>query len=274
MLEFCGSSTRPRVRLARLESWSTFAGRLPRMRWRCRSWSDWEWTSSALRLRAWVRCVDGSEVWTSQRAAKLPTSGYSTSPQTQPASASSASDASSPSALKRRTVPPVAPSASTARMLLASTTLLSEPTVSRERNRSAVFTNVAAGRAWRATPAGSATVVSELTGTTCFLSRLRDILERLPRRRHHSGRYRALDERSVHQPDVAAGLALEQVADRQDGAAEVGEDDDALAGVRASKRLTDGVSARPERPARTASRRFNLDLGAGDLSGQIGQALR
>src|ERR1700730_9410538 len=116
-------------------------------------------------------------------------------------------------------------------MLLASAILPSSPTVSRERKRKAVFTNVAAGRAWRATPGGSATVDSELTGTASILSRLGHILQGEARRRHDRGRHRALDEGSVDQPNVAIGLALEQVANREYGAAEIGEHHDALSAI-------------------------------------------
>src|SRR4029077_10124946 len=134
---------------------------------------------------------------------------------TQVASAASASGASSPSALKRSTVPPTAPSASTARILLASPTLPSRPTVTREWNFNAVFTKVAAGRAWSATPAGSATD-SELAGTAGFLGGAHDIVQRLARGRHHRRGDCAFDERSVGQAHMAIGLALEQVPDGED----------------------------------------------------------
>src|SRR5439155_870834 len=77
-------------------------------------------------------------------------------------SASNAAGASSPSALSRNTVPPVAPSARTARMLFASASLPLTATVTRDRKRIAVLTKLAAGRACRATVAGKATWISEL----------------------------------------------------------------------------------------------------------------
>jgi hypothetical protein len=73
---------------------------------------------------------------------------------------------------------------------------------------------------------------------------------------------------------VAVGFALKEVPDREDGAAEVGEDDHALATVGASDRLSDGVSARPQLSVGTAARGFNSNLGAGHLRGQVCQAAR
>src|SRR5258707_6329878 len=223
-------------------SWSTCAANLRRIRWRCRCSSDSASTSSAWRLRGWVRSAGGSVDWTLRPAAPIRRSGYSTSPLTQPASASSAAVASSPSALRRKRVPPVAPSARTARMLLALATLPSSPTVTWDRKRSAVLTKVAAGRACSATPAGSATVDSKLACTARFLCGLRDVFERLAGRRHDRGRHGPLHKRGVHQPDVTVGFALEQVTDGEDGAAEVREHDDALAAVGSRDRLSHRVS--------------------------------
>src|SRR6267142_2351319 len=153
----------------RRASSSTCAASQRRMRLRCRSWLDWAWMSSAWRPRAWVRCVGGSADWTLLPVVLIRRGCYSTSPLTQPESASNAAGASSPSALRCRTVPPVAPRASTARMLLAFATLPSRPTVSCDRNCSAILTKVAAGRAWSATPAGSATMDSKLARTAAPL---------------------------------------------------------------------------------------------------------
>src|SRR5712691_4189586 len=256
-------------------SWSTCAANLRRIRWRCRCSSDSASTSSAWRLRGWVRSAGGSVDWTLRPAAPIRRSGYSTSPLTQPASASSAAVASSPSALRRKTVPPVAPSASTARMLLALASFPSalslSPTVSCDRKRSAVLTKVAAGRAWRATPAGSATFDSKLACTAGFLCGLRHFFERLPGRRHDRGCHGTLDEWSVYQPDVAVGLALKQVTHGEDGAAEVGEHDHALAAVGAGDRLSDRVSVGAELAVRTTAGGLDLDLGARDLGGEISQ---
>src|SRR5260370_8977460 len=176
---------------------------------------------SASRPRAWARFVRRSGGWTSKSAARPRRHGYSISPLTQLVRASRAAGASSPSALSRSTLPPSAPSASTARMLLASATFPSAPTVTRERNRRAVFTNVAAGRACRATPAGRATVDSELAGTAGILGGFRHVLQRLARRRHDRRRYGSLDERSADQAHMSVHLAFEQVANSADRTAQL-----------------------------------------------------
>src|SRR4029077_10238702 len=131
-------------------------------------------------------------------------------------------------------------------MLLASAVLPLEPTVTRDRNRSAVFTKVAAGRACSAPPAGSGTVDSELGGPARLFGGSRHVFERLARRRHHRGRDGTLDERRVDQPNMTIGLALEQVANGEDGAAEVGQHDHALSAVGPGDRLAHRVPARTE----------------------------
>src|SRR5258708_17354649 len=78
----------------------------------------------------------------------------------------SASGASSPSALRRSTVPPTAPSDSTARMILASATFPSSATVIRDLKSSAVLTNVAPALACQAQHPASATLPSETDGTS------------------------------------------------------------------------------------------------------------
>src|SRR5436309_15953470 len=127
----------------------------------------------------------------------MPTAGgdlmrYSVSPVTQADSASSAAGASSPSALSRNTVPPVAPSASTARMLFASASLPLTPTETFDRKRMAVLTNVAAGRARSATADGSATASSELACPARPLRRPRHVNQVLSRRRHRLRHHPAL----------------------------------------------------------------------------------
>src|SRR5260370_14605580 len=209
----------------------TFAARPLRMPRQCRFSSGWVLMSSASRPRGWARFVRRSGGWTSKSAARPRRNGYSISPLTQLVRASRAAGASSPSALSRSTLPPSAPSASTARMLLASATFPSAPTVTRERNRRAVFTNVAAGRACTPTPAGSATTDSELAGTAGILGGFRHVLQRLARRRHDRRRHRPLDERSVDQAHLAVHLAFEQVANGEDRAAEVSEHNHAFATV-------------------------------------------
>src|SRR3954466_2509482 len=103
----------------------------------------------------------------------------------------------------------------------------------------AVRTKAAAGRACRSTPAGRATVVSELVGTTGLLGGADDVLEPDAAARRHrggdgaldatGGGDGALDDRGVGQPDVAVGAALEQRADGEDRGTEVAEHADAAA---------------------------------------------
>src|SRR6202011_4709220 len=263
---------RPCVRERRPEYLSTSAAKPRRILKRCRSLSASESMSSASRRRGLARCVSRSGGWTSEPLARPPGDGYSTSPLTQLVRAASASGASSPSALSRRVVPPCAPSASTARMLLASATFPSVPTVTRARKRKAVFTNVAGGRACSAPPAGRTTVDSELAGTARFLCRPCHVLERLPRRRHDRRRHRPFDERGVDQAHVSVRLALEQVANCEDGAAEVGQHHDPLAGVGTGDRLSHRIAVRAERPVRAPARGLDLDLAARHLGSEGGGA--
>src|SRR5439155_3507237 len=108
--------------------------------------------------------------------------------------------------------------------------LPSTPTVTRDRNRIAVLTKLAAGRACSATESGSATLSSELVCTACLFRRPRHIIEVLPGRRHHRRRDRPLDERSIDESDVAVATAVfQQVADREDRAAEIPQHYDSLA---------------------------------------------
>src|SRR4029077_3133532 len=129
--------------------------------------------------------------------------GYSTRLETHEASASSAASASSPSALSLSCVPPVAPNASTARMLFASADLPFTPTVTRDWNRIAVLTKFAAGRACSATAPGSATWISECAGTACLLGRASDGVQLHPGRRRHRRGDRAFHERRVGKADMA-----------------------------------------------------------------------
>jgi hypothetical protein len=64
-------------------------------------------------------------------------------------------------------------------------------------------------------------LASELASITSVLSRLRNFGERRPRRGDHSGCHSALDKRRVHEPDVAVTIAVEHLADGEDGAAQV-----------------------------------------------------
>jgi len=117
-------------------------------------------------------------------------------------------------------------------------------------------------------------VDSELADTAGILCRSRDILQRLACRRHDRRRHRTLYEWSVDQAYVTVGLALEQVADGEDRAAEVGEHNHALAAVGAGNRLAHRDAIRPELPVWTASRGLDFHIGPSDLGRQIRQATR
>src|SRR3954469_1685774 len=93
----------------------------------------------------------------------------------------------------------------------------------------AVRTKSAAGRAWRSTSDGSATVVSELRGITSLLGGADDVLEPDAGAGGDRGGDGALDDGRVGQPHVAVGPAGEQRADGEDGGAEVAEHADAPA---------------------------------------------
>src|SRR5438067_5305935 len=117
-------------------------------------------------------------------------------------------------------------------MLFASATRSPAITVIRDWKVIAVRTKRLAGRACSATPSGNWTSTSEFAGATGFLRRVDHFVQRARRRRDHGGRDRAFDKGRVDQPHALAGavaLALEQVADGQDRAAEIAEDDHAVA---------------------------------------------
>src|SRR3954467_10705207 len=159
----------------------------------------------------------------------------------QPASASRAAPASSPSADSRRVVPRLAPSASTARRLFASASRPFDDTVTRDSKPSAARTKSAAGRAWRSTPDGRAASRSELVGAAGILGRLGDLVDTCADRRDNCRGDRTLDEGSVRKSDVPIAVPLEHMADGEDRAAEVADDDDPVARVRASDGVADAI---------------------------------
>src|SRR3954453_6490713 len=148
--------------------------------------------------------------------------------------ASSAASASSPSAVRRRVVPRLAPSARIASRLLASASRSPEATVRIEVKPSAVRTKSAAGRACRSTPAGNATRASELVCIAGVLRRLHDGLDVGPDRPHDCTRAGPLDERRLPKSDHAVAFALEHMPDREYRAAQVADHDDACAAVGAA----------------------------------------
>src|SRR5829696_4358885 len=189
---------------------------------------------------------------------------------TQPASASSATGASSPSARRRRALPPFAPSERTERRLFALTSRSPAPTAMLAWKPIAVRTNCAAGRACRSTPAGSETRRSELGDGTSLLRGRDDLVERAAGRRHHGGGDRALHERRVDEPhrSVAVDLLLEHGARGEDRAAQVAEHDRALALVGG---LDGGAHERTvgaEPAVRAAAGGLDADLRSGHLRGE------
>jgi hypothetical protein len=70
---------------------------------------------------------------------------------------------------------------------------------------------------------------------------------------------------------MAVGPALQQVAHREDRAAEVGQHYHALATICPGDCFSDRVPARAEGAARPTARWFNANLGAGDLRSQVSQ---
>src|SRR4030081_244617 len=112
-------------------------------------------------------------------------------------------------------------------MLFASAVLSSWVTVMRAVKRIAVLTNTPAGRACRSTPSGRTTATSELASTTRLLCCRNHLIGRAACRRHHRSSDRAFDERRISQPDMAIAVTmLEDVADREKRAAQIGDDDD------------------------------------------------
>src|SRR4051794_18082529 len=173
--------------------------------------------------------------------------GYSVRPAMHRLSASRAASASSPSAVRRRVVPRLAPSARIASRLFASASRSPAATVSCELKPSAVRTKLAAGRACRSTSAGSATSVSELVCIAGILRRLDDGFDVGTYGGDYRRGDRAFHERRVGQADDAVAIALEYVANSQDRAAEVPDHDDSVTGVRAPDRVADATVIRSER---------------------------
>src|SRR6266550_1998157 len=158
-------------------------------------------------------------------------------------------------------------------MLFASATLPSTTTETFDLKRIAVLTNVAAGRAWSATAVGSATATSlrglELAGTTRLLRRPRHIVQVLPCRGHHRRGDGSLDKRGIDQPDVAVAATLfQEMADRENRAAEVGQHDHSLAAIRPGDGGSNDVAGGAQGAVRSATRRLDTDFSPGHLRGR------
>src|SRR3954447_15575679 len=134
----------------------------------------------------------------------------------------------------------------------------------------AVRTKSAAGRAWRSTSDGSATVVSEFCGTTSLLCGTDDVLEPDAGAGRDRGGDGALDDGRVGEPHVAVGPAGEQRADGEDGGAEVAEHADAAtAAARTRDRVAHAVLVGAQAAVGPAARRLDGNGVAGHLRGQL-----
>src|SRR5689334_4586873 len=136
----------------------------------------------------------------------------------------------------------------------------------------AVRTNCAAGRACSATPAGSVTVVSELVSTACLLCGVDDVLEAAAGGGHDGRRDGALDDRSVDQRGVVVRARVQDMADREDRAAEIAEDDNAVAAVGPADRVAHAALVGAERTVGRAARVLDPDIRAGHLRGELREA--
>src|SRR4051812_10145136 len=135
----------------------------------------------------------------------------------------------------------------------------------------AVRTKSAAGRAWRSTPAGSATVVSELVNTLGLLGGADDVFEPDPGARGHRRGDRALDDGGVGEADVAVGPAGQQRADGEDRRAEIAEDADASAAAAgALDRVRHAVLVGAQPAVGATARGLDGDGVPGHLRGQLG----
>ena len=173
---------------------------------------------------------------------------------------------------RRSVVPALAPSASTASRLLASASRPFTATRMADWKPMAERTKCAAGRAWRSTPAGRATSVSELAGTPGLLRGTGHVGERRARRGGDRGRDRALHDRGVREDDVAVGLTLEHGADGEDRAAQIAEDDHALAGLGARDGGVHAVPVGAQGAVRAAADSLDAHVGPGHLAGECDQA--
>jgi len=81
----------------------------------------------------------------------------------------------------------------------------------------------------------------------------------------------AFDKRRVNEAHVAVGVPLQQVAHCENGAAEVGQHDDALATIGALDGVPNRVAVGPQRAFRAAAGGHDPHLGSRHLGGEIGK---
>jgi len=159
-------------------------------------------------------------------------------------------------------------------MLLASASRPFAATMIFERNRIAVRTKSAAGRACSATPSGRVMVASELASITRILRSSSDLVERRPRRGHDRSRDRTLDERGVDEPEMTIAIPAEDFTDGEDRASEVAEQHDTLTLVSACHGLTDEGFRGPEATVRSAAGGLDVHIRTSHLTGQQLQSRR
>src|SRR6185436_7320929 len=196
----------------------------------------------------------------------------------RPEITSSASDASAPEVSSTTSEPPVAPSASTWRMLLASARRSPAISVTDASYAAAARTSLPAGRAWRSTPSGSRTVRTwplELTDIPGLLGRRAHRVQVAPGGGRHRGGDGALDQRRVGQYGVdAVGHAVRQHgADAEDGAADIGQHHHPGAGVGLDQRAGNSAAVGAQGALGPAAGGHDRDAVSRNLAGHRGQAL-
>jgi hypothetical protein len=157
--------------------------------------------------------------------------------------------------------------------LFASASWSPAPTAISLEKPIAMRTNSAAGRACKATSAGSVTRASnsELTGTPGLLGGVHDRVEPLTGGRSDGGRDRPLYQRCVHQSDRVRVTVLEHVASREKGTPKVAEHNHARAAVGAFDGFCDALVAGAEIAVRTASGPLDAYLATAELGGKLGK---
>src|SRR5256885_9261756 len=118
------------------------------------------------------------------------------------------------------------------------------------------------------------TTVKELAGTGGRLCRLDHLVQAAARRSHDRRRHRALDQGRIGEADMPVRAALEDVAHRDDRAAQVAERDHAVALFGSAYRVADAAVVGAQGAGGRPARRLDPDLGARHLAGQLRQPTR
>jgi len=114
----------------------------------------------------------------------------------------------------------------------------------------------------------------ELASTACLLSCLGYVGKTATHRRDHGGGDGALDQRRVNQTDMPVPFMLKNVANRQNRAAEISEDDRSVARVGPADRVTHEPLVTAQTPLGTATGDFDGYIRAGHLPRKLGDAPR